>query len=103
MPGKPGPAGAVVQVELTARLAGPYPTVADLKAADGKDPGDAGTFAAELVRPSGPGREQPVSHIPIPTDARPGYYNLVASVTEPDSTVSAESVIHLVPRTATIA
>ncbi|MFD2767082.1 hypothetical protein [Micromonospora eburnea] len=90
------PAVAPPQVELTARLTGPYATTGDLKAA--ADPGPA-TFEAAPVRPSGGPDERPVSTIVIGTDAEPGYYNLVTAVVSDGSTVSGASIIRVVAPT----
>jgi hypothetical protein len=84
------PGGTPPQVELTARLTGPFATVGDLKAAtEGTQtvPGLV-TFAAEPVRPSGTPDERPVSTIVIGQEAKPGYYNLVTSLVGDDNTAS---------------
>ncbi|MGN9803046.1 hypothetical protein [Micromonospora sp. L32] len=93
------PGGTPPQVELTARLTGPFATVGDLKAAtEGTVPGLV-TFAAAPVRPSGAPDERPVSTIVIGQEAKPGYYNLVTSLVDNDNTASGgESVVQVVPR-----
>ncbi|NES29193.1 hypothetical protein GCE86_18395 [Micromonospora terminaliae] len=96
-----GPGGGHPQVELTARLTGPFATVSDLKAATEANPNAPGpvTFAAAPVRPSGLPDERPVSSVVIGPDARPGYYNLVTSVVDGGNTASGGgSIVRVVPR-----
>ncbi|PSK63099.1 hypothetical protein B0E53_04968 [Micromonospora sp. MH33] len=95
------PGGTPPEVELTARLTGPFATVGDLKAATEGTPNVPGlvTFAAAPVRPSGTPDERPISTIVIAADAKPGYYNLVTSSVGDDNTASGgESVVRVVPR-----
>lgn len=101
VPGKISTGSPTHQVELNARLTGPYATVSDLKTAARDDKNLAGdsTFTAEPIRPSGQAGEQPVSLILIPPTAAPGYYNLVTSVTEPAGTASGATIIHVIPKT----
>jgi hypothetical protein len=91
-----GGIGTPTQVELRARLTGPHTTVDNLKATpDDTSP----AFTAQPVRPSGQAGEQPVSLIPIPPTAAPGYYNLITSVSDPAGSVSGASIIQVVPAT----
>ncbi|MFG2107102.1 hypothetical protein [Micromonospora chersina] len=95
------PGGTPPQVELTARLTGPFATVGDVKAATEGTPNAPGlvTFAATPFRPSGTPDERPVSAVVIGPDAKPGYYNLVTSVVEGGNTASgAGSIIRVAPR-----
>lgn len=99
MPGT-NPAGKPSQVELVARLTGPYSGVGDLKnAARSKAQPASGevTFEAPLVRPSGAADERPVSVISIAADALPGYYNLITSVRQGGGSVSGASVVRVAP------
>lgn len=96
-PGKLSRDSSPRQIELNARLTGPYATVGDLKAA-GDLAGEL-TFAAPPVRPSGQAGEQPVSSILIPPSAPAGYYNLVTSVTAPAGTTSGATVIRVISKT----
>jgi hypothetical protein len=88
------------QVELAARLTGPYAAVADLKAAASDTRSASGdvTFAAAPVRPSGTAGERPVSTILIGSDAKPGYYNLIFSVTQDGGTVGGASIVRVVAK-----
>ncbi|MGI5151485.1 hypothetical protein ACQEVC_34840 [Plantactinospora sp. CA-294935] len=109
---KPGndPAAKPSQVELAARLTGPYMGVGDLKsAARGKAQPASGevTFEAPLVRPSGEAPlvrpsgaadERPVSVISIAADALPGYYNLITSVRQGGGSVMGASVVRVAPK-----
>ncbi|MFG2045436.1 hypothetical protein [Dactylosporangium sp. NPDC048998] len=98
--GSDQPGATQPHVELAARLIGPYASVDTLKAAtDDQTPSEAVTFAAAPVRPSGTPDERPVSTIVIGPEAKPGYYNLITSVTGEGSTVSGASIIHVVPTT----
>ncbi|RAO32731.1 hypothetical protein ONO23_03149 [Micromonospora noduli] len=93
-----GPAARPSQVELAARLTGPYSSVGDLKnASRGKAQPASGevTFEAPLVRPSGAADERPVSVISIGADALSGYYNLITSVRQGGGTVSGASVVRV--------
>lgn len=90
------------QVELAARLTGPFATVDDLKAAteDTQTVSGRVTFSAAPVRPSGEPDERPVSTIVIGPEAEPGYYNLVTSVIGDDNTASGGgSIVRVEPRT----
>ncbi|MFG1872492.1 hypothetical protein [Micromonospora arborensis] len=92
------PAVTPAEVELTARLTGPYGDVSELKsAAGGTEPPASGevTFEAEPVRPSGAAGERPVSVIAIAEDAPPGYYNLLFSVHQGGGGVSGASVVRV--------
>ncbi|WP_327034914.1 hypothetical protein [Micromonospora ureilytica] len=96
-----GPAAKPAQVELAARLTGPYSSVGDLKNASmGTAQPASGevTFEAPLVRPSGAADELPVSVISISTDALPGYYNLITSVRQGGGTLSGASVVRVAPK-----
>lgn len=88
------------QVELTARLTGPYETVAEIKLMTSDAPGTPGhvTFAAVPLRPSGAPGERPVSTILIGSDAKPGYYSLVFSITEDGGAVSGASIVRVVDK-----
>ncbi|MEU4777768.1 hypothetical protein [Micromonospora sp. NPDC023633] len=89
------------QVELTARLTGPFATVGDVKAATEGTPTVPGlvTFTATPVRPSGMPDERPLSTIVIGPDAKPGYYNLVTSVVGDDNTASSGgSIVRVAPK-----
>jgi hypothetical protein len=99
VPGKVGTGSPAHQVELNARLAGPYATASDLKTTSDMNHAAGITFTAEPIRPSGQAGEQPVSVIPIPPTAAPGYYNLVTSVTETSGSHGGASVIHVSPKT----
>ncbi|MER7445074.1 hypothetical protein [Micromonospora avicenniae] len=92
--------GTPPQVELTARLTGPFATVGDVKAATEGTPSAPGlvTFTAAPVRPSGTPDERPVSTIVIAPEAKPGYYNLVTSVRSDDNTASGGSIVRVVPK-----
>ncbi|MEU5527081.1 hypothetical protein ABZ744_09085 [Micromonospora chersina] len=95
------PGGTPPQVELTARLTGPFATVGDVKAATEATQTAAGlvTFAAAAVQPSGTPDERPASAVVIGPDARPGYYNLVTSVVDGGNTASGGgSIIRVVPK-----
>jgi hypothetical protein len=94
-------AGSALSIELTATLAGPFSSVADLKNSVMMKGAPAVTLAADTVRPTGALGEQPVSVIVIPGDATPGYYNLATTMVEPGSNVSGGSVIEIIaPTTA---
>lgn len=96
----PGEAGTpATQVELTARLTGPYATVTDLKTAASPGMGVAGasTFVADPIRPSGQAGEQPVSVILIPPTAAPGFYNLIHTVDQPGGSAGGASIIQVKP------
>ncbi|MFG3701198.1 hypothetical protein ACGF5C_25295 [Micromonospora sp. NPDC047620] len=97
-PGEPG--ATPPQVELTARLTGPFATVGDLKDATAATPAVPGlvTFAAAPVRPSGTPDERPVSTIVIGPDAKPGYYNLVTSVVGDNTASGGGSIVRVAPR-----
>ncbi|MEU8184581.1 hypothetical protein AB0B85_21290 [Micromonospora sp. NPDC049044] len=100
---KPGtdPAAKAAQVELTARLTGPYGDASELKSAAGGTtrPGSAEvTFEAQPVRPSGAAGERPVSVIPIAVEALPGYYNLTFAVQQGGATVGGASIVRVAPR-----
>ncbi|MBM0235877.1 hypothetical protein JNW88_00040 [Micromonospora sp. ATA32] len=97
----PDPGATPPQVELTARLTGPFATIDDLKAAaeDTHAVSGLATFAAAPVRPSGTPDERPVSTIVIGPEAKPGYYNLITSVIGDDDTASGASIVRVVPRT----
>ncbi|MEU7172821.1 hypothetical protein ABZ949_15215 [Micromonospora tulbaghiae] len=85
------------QVELTARLTGPYGKVDDLKAASAA-PGLV-TFTATPVRPSGTPGERPASTIVIGSDAKPGFYDLLTSVIgDGNTTASGSSIIQVAPK-----
>jgi hypothetical protein len=93
----PGEVGAPArQIELAARLTGPYRNVDDLKATASR----AGrvTFAAATVRPTGEPGERPVSSIAIGPEAEPGYYALISSVKEGGATVSGESIVQVIAK-----
>jgi hypothetical protein len=100
---KPGtdPAANPLQVELAARLTGPYADVGDLKnAAKGMaaPASEEATFEAQPVRPSGAADERPVSVIAIAADALPGYYNLITSVRQDGGGTSGASVVRVGPK-----
>lgn len=100
---RPGtdPTAKPAQVELTARLAGPYADVNELKSAAGGTARTVSgelTFEAQPVRPSGAAGERPVSVISIAEDALPGYYNLIFAVHEGDGGVSGASVVRVAPK-----
>ncbi|MBU8856446.1 hypothetical protein KSK32_04125 [Micromonospora sp. WMMB482] len=91
------PSSTSPQVELAARLTGPYGTVDDLKAAS-TVPGLV-TFSAAPVRPAGTPGERPVSTIVIGSAARPGFYDLVTSVIDGGSTTTGgSSIVQVVPK-----
>jgi hypothetical protein len=96
--GSPAPSGAVLRFELNAHLDGPFGSVEELKSqvvhAKGQAAGPQ-TVAAAPVRPTGAAGEQPVSTIPIPLTAEPGYYNLETSVGAAGSTFSGGSIIQI--------
>ncbi|MGW3855802.1 hypothetical protein [Micromonospora arida] len=94
------PAAKPAQVELTARLTGPYGDISELKSAAGGTARPAlgeVTFEAQPVRPSGAAGERPVSVIRIPEDAPPGSYNLIFAVDEGGGIVSGASVVRVAP------
>ncbi|MFI6784842.1 hypothetical protein [Micromonospora sp. NPDC050276] len=100
---RPGtdPAAKPAQVELTARLTGPYGDFSELKSAAGGTVRPASgevTFEARPVRPSGAAGERPVSVIPIAEDAPPGYYNLIFAVHEDGGVVGGASVVRVAPK-----
>lgn len=100
---KPGtdPAANSTQVELTARLTGPYGDVSELKSAAGGTARPAlgeVTFEAQPVRPSGAAGERPVSVIPIARDAPPGSYNLIFAVREDGGVIGGASVVRVAPK-----
>jgi len=85
------------QAELTARLTGPYPDAAALKAqSSGPEATGELSYPAATVRPTGAADERPVSVIQVGTDALPGYYNLTWSATEGHGRVSGASVVQVV-------
>lgn len=94
------PDGTPPQVELAARLTGPFAAVGDVKAATEATPDAPGlvTFTVAPVRPSGTPDERPVSTIVIGPEAEPGYYNLVTSVAGDDNTASSGSIVRVVPK-----
>ncbi|MCZ7375291.1 hypothetical protein [Micromonospora sp. WMMC250] len=101
---KPGsdPAAKPTEVELTARLTGPYGDVSELKSAAGGTTAPASeevTFEARPVRPSGAAGERPASVIPIAEDAPPGFYNLIFALHEGGGGVSGASVVLVAPKT----
>lgn len=89
------------ELELNARLAGPYSTVSDLKDAngDGQDLAAGFTLTAAPVRPSGQPGEQPVSLVVIPLTAVPGFYNLTTSVGRPGFSVGGAAIIRVISKT----
>ncbi|WP_285561126.1 hypothetical protein [Actinoplanes regularis] len=95
-----GPATSAPPVELTASLTGPYATVEELKtASEGRDiAAGVVTFTAPPIRPTGTSGEQPVSSIPIGSDARPGYYNLATSMNEVGRSSGGASIIRVVAK-----
>jgi hypothetical protein len=95
------PAASPPQVELAARLTGPYATVDGLKAATADTRSAAGevTFTAAPVRPSGAPDERPVSTIAIGPDAKPGYYSLITSIREDGDTADGAGIVRVVPKT----
>ncbi|MEU2702391.1 hypothetical protein [Micromonospora aurantiaca (nom. illeg.)] len=91
------PGSASPQVELAARLTGPFGTVDDLKAASAV-PGLV-TFTATPVRPTGTPGERPASTIVIGPDAEPGFYDLATSVVgDGNTTTSGSSIIQVAPK-----
>jgi hypothetical protein len=84
------------EVELNASLAGPYPTIGDMKSTSSAAGVDHHVFAAEPVRAYGQAGERPVSMILIPSTAPPGFYKLTTSVTERGGSVSGVSAIRIV-------
>ncbi|MBM7494263.1 hypothetical protein JOD64_005485 [Micromonospora luteifusca] len=101
MPGT-APAAKSPQVELTARLTGPYADPSELKnATTGKvrPASKEATFQAPPVRPSGAADERPSSVIPIAEDALPGYYNLIFAIREGDGSVSGASIVLVASKT----
>ncbi|WP_435123066.1 hypothetical protein [Micromonospora tulbaghiae] len=91
------PGSTSPQVELAARLTGPFGTVDDLKAATAV-PGLV-TFTAAPVRPTGTPGERPVSTIVIGPDAQPGFYDLTTSVIgEGNTTTSGSSIVQVAPK-----
>lgn len=100
---RPGtdPAAKPAEVELTARLTGPYGSASELKSAGGGRARPAlgeVTFDAQPVRPSGAAGDRPVSVIPIAEDALPGYYNLIFAVHQGGGGVSGASVVRVAPK-----
>ncbi len=100
---RPGadPAAKPAEVELTARLTGPYGDVSELKSAAGGTARPAVgevTFEAQPVRPSGAAGDRPVSVIPIAEDALPGYYNLIFAVHQGGGGVGGASVVRVAPK-----
>jgi hypothetical protein len=95
-----GPVVAPPQVELTARLTGPYDTVDKLKTSEADTKAAAGdvAFAAAPIRPAGTPDERPVSKMVISPAAEPGYYNLITSVRQDHSTSSGASIIRVVAK-----
>ena len=89
------------ELELNARLTGPYSTVSDLKDANGggQDLAAGSALTAAPVRPSGQPGEQPVSLILIPLTAVPGSYNLTTSVSGSGFSVESGSVIRVISKT----
>ncbi|WP_232233926.1 hypothetical protein [Micromonospora chokoriensis] len=95
------PASKSPQVELTARLTGPYADPSELKSATtGKAAPAAGqaTFQAPPVRPSGAADERPSSVIPIAEDALPGYYHLTFAIREGGGSVGGASIVLVAPQ-----
>ncbi len=91
------PGSTSPQVELAARLTGPYGTVDDLKTAS-TVPGLV-TFEAAPVRPVGTPGERPVSTIAIGADAEPGFYELTTSVIgDGNTTTSGSSIVQVAPK-----
>jgi hypothetical protein len=92
------PSADTVPFALNASLSGPYSDVGALKGTDihGLPAADA-TYSAEPVHPAGTPGERPVSSNYIPSDAKPGLYNLVTSVSEPGGTTSGASIITISP------
>ncbi|GGM56393.1 hypothetical protein ACFFX1_29475 [Dactylosporangium sucinum] len=99
VPGTLTAGGPAHEVELNARLTGPYATVSDLKTASGNDLEGGSTFTADPVRPSGQAGEQPVSSILIPLTAAAGYYDLITSVSGPPGSYGGASIIRVIPKT----
>ena len=85
----------VVHVRLSASMTGPYPSVADLKAAPTTRPGVVADRALTTDHAGG----APVSTLAIPKNAAPGFYNVTTSVADPGGRVSGSSVIRITPRT----
>lgn len=96
-----GQASPPPELELNARLVGPYATVSDLKQAneDGQYPAAPVTYTAEPVRPSSQPGKRPVSTIMIPPTAVPGFYNLMTSVDGIGFRLEGASVIEVIPGT----
>ncbi len=99
VPGKLSTGSSTHQVELNARVTGPFASVSDLKTGVRQQPSGDSTFTAEPIRPSGRAGEQLVSFILIPATAAPGYYDLITSVTEPPGSHGGASIIHVTPKT----
>jgi hypothetical protein len=85
------PAPSPPAVTLRAALAGPYATVAALKA----DKQPTYTIAAPAVHPSGLAGDAPTSVLTIPAAARPGYYNLRLTSDGVGTSTSGASVVRV--------
>jgi hypothetical protein len=74
--------------------------VSDLKNANasGEDRTAGATFTAQPIRPSGQPDEQPVSLIPIPPTALPGYYNLTTSVSGSGFSFGGATIIRVISK-----
>lgn len=97
VPAAPDTGTPATNATLTARLTGPYATVADLKTAGSPGQVAAGAFTvtADPVRPNGHAGEQPVSVIQIPPTAPAGLYNLTHAVDQPGGSAGGSTVIRV--------
>lgn len=90
-------AGKVDMVTLTAKISGPYKTVASLKSAFARRTPQLGKFnvEADQVRVSDGVAERTVELIKVPRDATAGFYELTTSTATHSLVVSGGAVIRV--------
>lgn len=103
-----GDTPASAEVRLDAYLVGPWAKAEALKSAvaDGSAVGTS-RYSAATLRPAAPSGGvssqqiggRPVSLIPIPAGAAPGYYDLVSTLSGSGWSTSAASIVHVIAAT----
>jgi hypothetical protein len=92
--------GPEASVRLTASLAGPFVSIAKLKAAGLHAPQPA---AAKSIRTTDRAGGAPVSTLTIPKDAAAGFYNLTTALESGDGRSSGGHIIRLVAPSRSLA
>jgi hypothetical protein len=93
----PGTGTAEVMVTLEAKISGPYKTVASLKSAFARHTPQLGQFNAEAVHIhiSSDSAERYVSVIRVPSNAKPGFYELTTTTSIPSLVTTGGAVIRI--------